>query len=125
MVRKKTPTLTEAELRLMIIIWKLKKATVNDVVKALPRSHRLAYNTVLTTMRILERKGYLDHKKDGRAHIFIPSVSRDQAQRKVVRHMVRSFFDNSPELLMLSVLENENISPEELKHLKEMIGKSE
>ena len=125
MARKKTPTLTEAELRLMSIVWEMGEATVNDVMAALPQDKPLAYNTVLTTMRILEQKGYLRRAKEGRAHIYRPSVSRDQAQRQVVRHMVRSFFNNSPELLLLNVLENEKLSPEELARLKKMIESDE
>ena len=62
MARKKTPNLTEAELRLMKVVWDLKEASVNDVLVNLPEDYNLAYNTVLTTMRILEQKGYLKYK---------------------------------------------------------------
>lgn len=125
MARKKTPTLTEVESRLMAIVWEMGEATVNDVVAALPEDNRPAYNTVLTTMRILEHKGYLRHSKEGRAHVYRPLVSRNQARSQVVRHMVQSFFNDSPELLLLSILENENLTAEELERLKEMIKKSE
>ena len=125
MARKKTPTLTEAELRLMAAVWELGEATVNDVMAALPKGNRLAYNTVLTTMRILEQKGYLRRVKVGRAHVYRPVVSCNQARRQVVRHMVRSFFNGSPELLLLNILENENLSPEELGRLKQMIEENE
>ena len=121
MARKKTPTLTVAELRLMSVVWQKGEATVNDVMAALPQDNPLAYNTILTTMRILERKGYLHRTKEGHAHVYKPLVSRDQAQRQVVRHMVKSFFNDSPELLLLNVLENEKLSPEELARLKRMI----
>ncbi len=125
MARKKTPTLTEVESKLMAIVWEKGEATVNDVVAALPDRNRPAYNTVLTTMRILEQKGYLRHIKEGRAHVYRPLVSRNKARRQVVRHMVQSFFNDSPELLLLSILENEKMSPEELERLKQMIKKSE
>jgi predicted transcriptional regulator len=125
MARKKTPTLTEVESKLMAIVWEMGEATVNDVVAALPERNRPAYNTVLTTMRILEQKGYLRHIKEGRAHVYRPLVSRNQARRQVVRHMVQRFFNDSPELLLLSILENEKMSPEELERLKQMIKKSE
>ncbi len=121
MARKQTPTLTEAELRIMKTVWTLGSASVNDVLAALPNGKRLAYNTILTTMRILERKGYLGHDKAGRAHVYHPLVSRTQARGGAVRHMVKSFFDDSPEQLVLSVLQNENLSPEEITRLKKMI----
>lgn len=125
MARKKTPTLTEAESRLMVVIWELGEATVNEVVAALPERDRPAYNTVLTLLRILEQKGYLRHSKEGRAHVYRPHVSRNQARQQVVRHMVRSFFNDSPELLLLSVLEDEKLSAAELERLKQMIQTSE
>ena len=120
MARKKTPTLTEAERRLMAIVWDKGEATVNEVVAALQDDHQLAYNTVLTTMRILERKGYLRHVKEGRAHVYQPLVSREQARRQVVRHMMRGFFEDSPALLLMNILKNEKLSTEELERLKQM-----
>lgn len=121
MARKRTPTLTDAELRLMQIIWEKGEATVNDVLDALPEDQTLAYNSVLTIMRILETKGYLGHRKEGRAHVYLPLVTEKQARKKAVRHMVSNFFNNSPELLLLSLVENDEITPEEIEKLKEMI----
>ena len=86
MPRKKSPTLTEAELRLMNILWDLDSATVSDVVAALPRRLGLAYNTVLTTLRILENKGYVKRRKVGRAHVYTPMAKRSAAQQSAVRH---------------------------------------
>ena len=125
MARKKAPTLTDGELRLMDVVWGKGEATVNEIVDGLPAPSRPAYNSVLTTMRILEQKGYVQHTKDGRAHVYAPLVTRQQARSKAVRHIVRSFFNDSPELLMLSILENENLSQEEAERLKKMIKESE
>ena len=122
MARKRTPTLTEAELRVMKVVWKQGTATVNDVTDALPAGKRLAYNTILTTMRILEKKGYLRREKAGRAHVYRPAVTKSQARTKAVRQMVQSFFDDSPEQLVLSVLENEKLTPEEIARLKTLIN---
>jgi predicted transcriptional regulator len=93
--------------------------------QALPDDVGLAYNTVLTTMRILERKGYLAHEKHGRAHTYRPLLSRNQAQNKAVRHMVRSMFNDSPQLLLLNVLESEELSSEELARLQQMLKAKE
>ncbi|MBD3333321.1 BlaI/MecI/CopY family transcriptional regulator [candidate division GN15 bacterium] len=121
MARKKTPTLTEAELRIMRVIWDLEEASVNDVLAKLPASEQPAYNTVLTTMRILEQKGYLEHIKRGRAYYYRPLVDRQRVRRKALRHIMTNFFDGSPRELMLSILDDEKLSAEDLERLKQMI----
>lgn len=122
MARNKTPNLTEAELRLMKIIWKLKEGTVNDVLDNLPNDLNLAYNTVLTIMRILEQKKYLKRIKKSRAHIYQPIVSENQARKNVVKHMLDNFFNGSPELLLQNIFENENLSDDEIDLLKDIIN---
>ena len=121
MARKKAPTLTEAELKIMDVIWELGEATVADVVSTQQEQPPLAYNTILTTMRILEQKGYLNRDKAGRAHVYRPAVSRHEARSRAVRHVVKSFFEDSPELLMLNILKNESLTNEERRRLKKMI----
>ena len=121
MARRKSPTLTEAELKLMDIIWHQGQATVNDVVDALPKDEKLAYSTVLTTLRILEQKGYLRHHKEGRAFVYEPLVDRKGARKNVVRYVMSRFFDNSAELLVLNLLENGDIDAAELERLKRQI----
>ncbi len=124
MARPKSPTLTEAELRLMNVLWQKEAATVSDVVAALPGKEPLAYSTVLTTLRILERKGYVSHEKEGRAYVYHPVVGREDARRSVVRYMMSRFFNNSPETLVLNILENEAVDPEVLKRMKQMVDDS-
>jgi len=125
MARKKSPHLTDAELRLMEVLWNLGSATVSDVVEALPGRVPLAYSTVLTTLRILETKGYLKHTKEGRAFIYRPLIGRDQERQKAVTHLLRRFFDNSPAALMLNLIEDEKISPAELARLRKRIGEEQ
>ena len=76
---KKSPTLTEAELRLMEVLWQKGPSTVHSILEALPPKPALAYNSVLTTIRILEKKGYVQHVKEGRAHLYMPLVGRQEA----------------------------------------------
>jgi len=121
MPAKTSVTLTEAELRLMEVLWVKGSSTVQQVVDALPADAPLAYNSVLTTIRILEKKGYVEHDKDGRAHIFKPVVARGEAARSEVRNLVRRMFGNSHELLVLNVLEEEQIDLAELNRLREML----
>ena len=121
MPRKKSPTLTEAELRLMDVLWERGASTVGEVVEALPKEGRVAYSSVLTTLRILERKGYLEHKKRGRAFVYTPLVERADARHKALSYVMSRFFEDSPEMLVLNVLESEELSPRELKRLRKMI----
>ena len=118
---RKSATLTEAELRLMDVLWLRGKATVQQVLDALPEKQTLAYNSVLTTIRILERKGYVKHAKDGRAHVYIPVVGREEATRSEIRHLVQRFFRNSHEMLVLNILQDENIDADELKRLRSLL----
>jgi len=121
--RPKTPNLTEAELRLMDVIWDKGRATVAEVAEGLPKELDLAYNTVLTTLRILEDKGYLKHTKpkEGRAFVYRAVVSREQASRSAVKHLLRRFFGNSAEALVLNLLEDEDLSERELARVRELL----
>jgi predicted transcriptional regulator len=118
---KKSITLTEAELRLMKILWQRGESVVSDLVAAMPDGETLAYNSVLTTVRILEQKGYVDHRQEGRAFVYRPCVAEHEAGRSEVKHVLSRFFGNSRERLLLSLLGDEEISAEELQRLKEAI----
>jgi BlaI family transcriptional regulator, penicillinase repressor len=119
--RKTSVVLTEAEIRLMDVIWSKGPATVQRIQESLPEDAPLAYNSVLTTIRILEKKGYLAHNKDGRAHVYRPLVDRDEATRSEIGHLVGRFFQNSRELLVLNLLEDENLDAAELKRLRKLL----
>lgn len=121
---KKSNTLTEAELRLMKILWRRGESAVTDLVAAMPDGEPLAYNSVLTTIRILEQKGYVEHRQVGRAFLYRPSVAEEEASRSEVKHLMSRFFGNSRERLLLSLLGDEEISAEELQRLKEAIDNS-
>jgi BlaI family transcriptional regulator, penicillinase repressor len=122
--RKTSETLTEAELRIMQVLWQKETGTVQQILDGLPPTPALAYNTVLTTIRILEKKGYIGHDKDGRAHIYRPMVERDEASRSEIRHLVGRFFRNSHEDLVLNILEDRGIAPLEIERLRKMLETS-
>ena len=84
MAREKSPHLTDAELRLMDVSWEKGQATVSDVAEALPNNPALAYSTVLTTLRILENKGFVRHTKNGRAFVYHPVVGRAVSDRTLI-----------------------------------------
>jgi len=120
---KQSATLTEAELRIMDVLWRNGSGTVQQVVDWLPSV--LAYNSVLTTIRTLEKKGQLKHVKDGRAHVYKPVIGRQEATRSEIRHLVGRFFRNSHEALVLNILQDEAIDADELRRLREMLERSE
>src|SRR5215471_11977908 len=124
MPRKQSETLTAAELRLMDVLWQRGCATVNEVMEDLPQDPPLAYNTVLTTLRILERKGYVRHQKNSRAFQFVPVVDHRQASRSAVSYVVNKFFRNSPKALVLRILEDQKLDPGQLQRLRQMMEES-
>jgi BlaI family transcriptional regulator, penicillinase repressor len=124
LARSRSATLTEAELRIMNVLWEKGSATVHEVLQGLPEKPPLAYNSVLTIVRILEKKGYVKHVKDKRAYVYTPAVDRKDATRFEVRHLVSRFFGNSDELLVLNILEEKSIDAEELARLRQLLERS-
>jgi BlaI family transcriptional regulator, penicillinase repressor len=121
----KSVTLTEAELRLMDVLWQQGPSTVQQVLEALPGKSPLAYNSVLTTIRILEKKGYVRHIKDGRAYIYRALVEREEASRSEIRHLAHRFFQNSHEMLVLNILEDRGVDAEELNRLRQLLEQTQ
>jgi predicted transcriptional regulator len=109
----------------MEVLWEKRSATVGEVMAGLPGETALAYSTVLTTLRILEQKGFVAHLESGRAYVYHPLVEREEAQASATELLVSRFFNNSPGLLALRLLERENLDQEELQRLKRMIEHSE
>jgi BlaI family transcriptional regulator, penicillinase repressor len=118
---RQSGTLTEAELRIMNVLWVKGSGTVQQVLDSISERPALAYNSVLTTIRVLERKGYLKHLKDGRAHVYTPLVGKKEATRSEIRHLVSRFFKNSHEQLVLNLLEDQGVEPSQIDHLREML----
>ena len=125
MPRRPSETLTDAELRIMNVLWMKGSGTVQLILDTLPATPALAYNSVLTTIRILERKGYVEHVKDGRAHVYAPLVGQKDATRSEIRHLVGRFFKNSHDQLILNILEDRGVDASELDRLREILDRSE
>lgn len=123
---KKSITLTKAELRLMKVLWDRGESAVSDLVAATASDSEaaLAYTSVLTTIRILETKGYVSHRQEGRAFLYSASIGETEASRSEVRHVMQRFFGNSRERLLLSLLGDDEISPAELRRLKRAIDRA-
>jgi predicted transcriptional regulator len=122
LARKKSTNLTEGELRLMNVLWEKGPSTVGEVAASLTNDPPLAYSTVLTTLRILEGKGYLWHSKKGRAFVYEPLVAQAEASRTALGYLVNRFFGGSRELLVVNLLKEETITRAEMRRIKKMIA---
>lgn len=110
---------TDRELDVMSVLWDLEDATVTEVRERL--GDKLAYTTVLTVLRTLEQKGYVEHVGEGRAHRYHPVVKREAAGRNALRRLVDKVFQGSPELLMTHLVSDKNLSGEELRRLRKLL----
>jgi predicted transcriptional regulator len=122
MARRNLPTLTRAESEIMSVVWEKGSATVHDVVEALPRSP--AYTTVLTILRILEKKGYVKHDpapEGGRAYLYSPAVPQEQVRRDHVRDLVQRMFSGNTLELAAGLLDEDELSRRELEELRTKI----
>ena len=124
MARKPSAALTDAEAAVMAVVWRLRRASVGDVVAAMNETRAVTYSTVQTILRILETKGYVTHDKVARAFIYAPVVDERQARRRALRHLVNRLFEGSPSLLVLNVLEDEEIEPAEREQLRKLIERA-
>jgi BlaI family penicillinase repressor len=110
---------TDRELDIMSVLWDLGDATVAEVRQQL--ADKLAYTTVLTVLRTLEQKGFVEHTGEGRAHRYHPLVQREAAGRNALRRLVDKVFQGSPELLMTHLVSDKNLSDEELRRLRKLL----
>ena len=124
MARRPSQNLTEAELRVMRVLWRRKQATVGDVLENWEGKRTPAYNTILTILGILERKGYVTHTREGRAFTYLPLVEQREARQSALSHILHRFFDDSRELLVLDLLGHEEANSEELRRVRELLEQS-
>jgi predicted transcriptional regulator len=124
MARRESPVLTDAELRLMEVLWRRPSATVSDVVESVGEPP-LSYSTVLTTLRILERKGYAAHEEVNRTYVYRPVVAREDAANKDVGHVLSRFFSGKPLDLAMRLVERDRVSRDDLRRLKALIEQHE
>ena len=122
MARPRSSTLTEGEQRIMEVLWRLGEASVQDVTNALTAVEPVAYTTVLTMLRILHDKKYVDYRKEGKAHVYVPLVTRDAARSSALKQLLRRFFDDSPEALAQHLMREEDLDLQELERLGARVG---
>ena len=114
--------LTETELELMNILWKLEQGTVADVMSYLGKDRQLAYTSVSTILRILEQKRVLETRKEGRGHTYIPVLSKNDYEAKTIKHVVEKVFDGTPVGMVRQLLNSMDLSAEEIKELRKLIS---
>ena len=115
--------LTDVELELMTILWRLGEGTVADVIEQLPKNRDLAYTSVSTILRILEQKGVLKTRKEGRGHIYIPALKKSDYESRTVKDVVDRVFDGTPVALVKQLLDSVKINESEVQELKALIKK--
>lgn len=116
--------LTKTEERIMQVFWKLKSAFVKDIIEHLPDDPKPPYNTISSVVRLLEQKGYLDHKAYGKTYEYYPKVSKVQYKKMYMKKVLIGYFDNSPASLLSFLVQEEDLSEKELEKLKKIIDKS-
>jgi len=113
--------LTKVELEIMGHIWRLGEASVADVILALPEERKLAYTSVSTMMRILESKGAVGSRKEGRGHVYFPLVAKEKYEAASLKSLVSQVFDGAPVTLVRRLLDEESLSREDLEALRELL----
>jgi predicted transcriptional regulator len=117
--------LTATELEMMNVIWRIAPCPVSQVVEALRPHRELAYTSVSTIVRILEQKGYVRSRKEGRGHLYEPTISKEAYQVTSLQHLVSNVFDGTPTLLVQRLVDSEQLDPEELDRIRRALRKKE
>jgi predicted transcriptional regulator len=123
-MRKRSPTLTAQELEIMKVVWERESVTVRDVYEALLEQRKVAYTTVMTMMNILEQKKYLRKAQADRAYVYRPVQAKGLVIGAMVREFVNRVFNGSAEPLLLHLVEEHNLSREDLDEIARLRGKS-
>jgi BlaI family penicillinase repressor len=121
-MRPPSKTLTDQELEIMKIVWVRHTATVRDVYEALLERRKVAYTTVMTMMKILEQKGYLNRKQVDRAYVYRPAQPKNQVIGKMVRDFVNRVFNGSAEPLLVHLIEDRGLTGDEIEEIRRLIG---
>jgi predicted transcriptional regulator len=117
--------LTEVELELMTILWKIRDGSVHDILEQLPKDRSLAYTSVSTIVRILEQKGILGSRKEGRGHIYFPLLPKEQYEATSLRHLVSKVFDGTRLSLIQRLLETDDLTEDELKSIRNLLNQKQ
>jgi BlaI family transcriptional regulator, penicillinase repressor len=121
MTGKTLPPLSPSESEVLQIVWRFSSATVQDVCDALPKERSVAYATVQTLLRRLEKKGYIDHEIQGKAHLFHPAAKREEVIKRTVGDFVDRLFGGDPLPLMMHLANHSKLKGEDIRRLKKLM----
>jgi len=121
----KKAVLAGQELEIMKVIWQLEQATVRDVYENLLKRRKIAYTTVMTMMKILEQKGYLKKSDKDRAFVYRPARPQRQVINGMVKEFINRVFNGSAEPLLLHLVEEKGLAPEEIAEIRRLINKED
>lgn len=125
MARKTSSILTEAEQRVMAVLWSRGECTVRDVAEVLNRDREVAYTTVQTILTILEKKKYVASRKEGRAFVYAAQVSKREAQAEALKSLVQRFFDGSPRALAQYLVDESDADIATVEELRRMLAEED
>lgn len=125
MARPPSPTLTDSERRILEVLWKKKEASVREVTDELSRKKPVAYTTVLTMFKVLDKKGLVTHRAEGRAFIYSAAITRAEARQQALQNLLKSFFNGSPSVLAQHLIDAHDLDADELKTLQNRIADAE
>ena len=123
MVRNNIPTLSPSETEILRLVWQLDKATVQEVCDKLPNKRKIAYATVQTLLRRLEKKGYIKHRIRGKAHVFFPAVKQEAVIKRSVKDFLERLFGGNPVPLMQYLAQHGKINTKDIEKLKQLLNK--
>jgi predicted transcriptional regulator len=121
--KKKHELLTEVELEFMSELWAIEKGTVRDVLARLPEDRNLAYTSAATILRILEQKGFVSSRKEGKSHVYTPNLAKDAYQRRSLKHLSVKLFDDTPASLVAHLVNDEDLTEEALGQIRALVDR--
>ena len=120
-IKNQIKILTEVELEMMNILWKIEPCTINQISEKLAKDRDLAYTSVATIIRILEQKGVLESKKENRSYIYSALISKEEYELSSLSHLITNVFDGEPSLLVKRLLNNKNMNKKELSEIHKLL----
>ncbi len=119
--KKKRSLLTEVELEFMNELWAIKEGSVRDVLARLPEERNLAYTSGATILRILEEKGFVASRKDGKMLIYSPLLAKDTYQTRSLQNLSRTLFDDTPATLVARLVDDANLTENDLEAIRALV----
>ncbi|HEX4413175.1 MAG TPA: BlaI/MecI/CopY family transcriptional regulator [Lacipirellulaceae bacterium] len=123
MAKKTSPPVSPAESEVLRLVWQLESATVQDICDALPKDRSVTYATVQTLLRRLEKKGYIEHLVQGKAHVFSAAIKQDEVIKRTVGDFVDRLFGGDPLPLLLHLADHSKLRADDIERLKKLVKK--